>query len=217
MLAIAGGKGGSGKTTTALGLASALAQHGRHPLVVDCDVDMPNLHHTADIPDFGGVDSLADGARIEQATRESVSVPGVNVLTGGRRSNLDEALRRVSPWHGPVLLDCPAGISPDATRPLRHGDATVLVSTDRPQAIEDTLTTAHCARNLDAPPLTVFLRRTPGGDGSTWPDCEYPSVRVPTVQSPRDEPKLGQIWRNWASKLIRGEFRRLGGVSVDGY
>ncbi|ESS06245.1 MAG: CobQ/CobB/MinD/ParA nucleotide binding domain protein, partial [uncultured archaeon A07HB70] len=40
MLAIAGGAGGAGKTTTALGLARALP--GR-VVVADADVDMPDL------------------------------------------------------------------------------------------------------------------------------------------------------------------------------
>jgi len=59
MLAIAGGKGGVGKTTTTLGLAAALP--GR-PLAVDADRDMPDLHALAGVNRDPGLDAvLRDG------------------------------------------------------------------------------------------------------------------------------------------------------------
>ncbi|MFB6218937.1 MAG: AAA family ATPase, partial [Halobacteriaceae archaeon] len=50
MLAVCGGKGGVGRTTTAVGLGAALAGHHRATLVVDADADMPDLHALAGTP-----------------------------------------------------------------------------------------------------------------------------------------------------------------------
>ena len=43
-IAIAGGKGGTGKTTFATNLAVALSAQGRAAAYLDCDVEEPNGH-----------------------------------------------------------------------------------------------------------------------------------------------------------------------------
>jgi len=43
-IAVASGKGGTGKTTIATSLALSLAQDGHPPVFLDCDVEAPNAH-----------------------------------------------------------------------------------------------------------------------------------------------------------------------------
>ena len=164
MIAITGGKGGCGKTTTTLGLANALARSGQNPLVVDGDCDMPDVHHRLGVARCGGVDELASGRPIQRVVARSNKLPGVSLVTGGRRGNLDAALRRLVSWHGPVLVDCAAGVNADSLRPLRHAQRSVVVSTDQPQCIEDTARTIEIAQRLSAPPVGVVLRETTGSD-----------------------------------------------------
>ena len=206
MLAVAGGKGGCGKTTTALGVARTLARRGHDPLVVDADCDMPDLHHVADIDRAYGVDALARGAPVERAVQHSPTVPGVALVTAGRPERTGPAIRATRGWAGPVLIDCPAGIGPDATRPLRHADWALVVSTDAPQSLDDTRRTVTAARQLDAPPAGALVWSIAGHTEESprhVAGCQVLSA-IPSVSDPFDAPALSQTWSTVADRLLAG-------------
>ncbi|MCG1003429.1 MULTISPECIES: hypothetical protein [Halobacterium] len=182
MLAVAGGKGGSGKTTTALGTAGALVERRRRPLVVDCDLDAPNLHLRAGVPRDPGV-----GAATDARVHESSEVPGVDVLPAGDADGDDlAAALDALPESRPTLLDCPAGASEAAVRPLRAADACVVVATDTREGVEDAVKTTAMARAVGTPVRAVAVVRAttvPAGlAGATAAD----TVAVPAAATPLD-------------------------------
>ncbi|WP_430505818.1 MinD/ParA family ATP-binding protein [Haloparvum sp. PAK95] len=214
MIAIAGGKGGCGKTTTALGVGAALP--GR-PLVVDADWDLPNLHRLAAVYQDGEGDGTpSQDARASRSTTpptvdaEPVRIERLGELTvvpapetrgecevvewlARFRGTERDADGGVDSGHAdsgdadsePILVDCPAGASPDATAPLSTADATLLVTTPNPAAIRDTMKTAAMARTLDAPPVgavVVGADAPPEGIGAA---LDAPVVGcVPTANPP---------------------------------
>ena len=215
MLAIAGGKGGCGKTTTALGLARALAGRNRTPLVVDADSDMPDVHHVVDLPPEPGVDRCSGGTPLDTVTRESDRFPGVRVLTGGRREHLDTALRTVRSWPGPVLVDCPPGSGPDATRPLRHAESALIVTTDEPVCLEDATRTVRTTRQLGVGPAGVLMVRARHGDLPTAiAGCRVLGV-VPFVSDPYANGRVREAWQRVAGRLIRRAGVRTAGSDSD--
>ncbi|WP_276271392.1 MinD/ParA family ATP-binding protein [Haloarcula litorea] len=186
MLAIAGGKGGCGKTTTALGLARALADRGQAPLVADADRDMPDLHYRAGVSRRAGLSAVADGTPVDAVAQRSARFQGVDVLPCGDADGgvAATAFDRLGRSGRPVLLDCPAGAGPDAVAPLRAADRTVLVSTPTERSLRDTVKTAAMARELDAPPAALVLVRSEGtADPTALFDC--PTVaHVPELSEP---------------------------------
>ncbi|MFC6976265.1 MinD/ParA family protein [Halomicroarcula sp. GCM10025709] len=185
MLAIAGGKGGCGKTTTALGIASELGARGSRPLVVDADRQMPDIHHRVGIDRTPGLGCLGRAALSRLARRPS-RFPRIDAVPCGTadRSTLSSALARLRGRRRPVLVDCPAGAGPDAAVPLRHADASIVVATPTEQSLRDAAKTAAMARELDAPPSFAVLTRS---DGSTQPGALLGCrdvVHVPEVSEP---------------------------------
>jgi len=186
MLAIAGGKGGCGKTTTAVGLARELAALGTRPLVVDADIDMPDLHHRTGVDRAPGLAAAVDSADPRAVAQPADRFPEIDVLPCGDGDSATAAalFDRLRDYTDPVLLDCPAGASPDAARPLRAADRSVLVSTPRERSLRDVAKTAAMARQLDAPPAAVVLVRSDGRvDPTPLLACE-PVVHVPELPEP---------------------------------
>lgn len=187
MLAVSGGKGGSGKTTTALGLAAVLDTRRREPIVVDADVDMPNLHIRAGVDD-GGIERLADGESITEAAQESDRYPGIDILGATPGASLERALRSLV-TDRPVIIDGVAGASEKAVTPLRHAEATVVVTRDTPASVTDAAKTIRMARAVGTPVVAAIVSRA--SDVSRDLSGTLPVdtiVPVPAVDDPISHP-----------------------------
>lgn len=156
MLAVVGGKGGVGKTTTALGLAGALARRGSRPILVDCDEDMPDCARMLGITDHHGLGAIAGGAPLEIAGSRSATLDGALVLPAHPGDPVDAALRELDST-SPTILDCPGGAGPPTAVPLRHADRSLIVTTPSSEAIEDAVKSAAIARTLSAPPIGFLV------------------------------------------------------------
>lgn len=156
MLAVVGGKGGVGKTTTALGLGAALARAGREPLVVDCDEDMPDCRRMVGLRDGPGLGAVAAGTPPQAVTVRPAQFDGLTLLTARPGAPVGSALG-VLPGHQPTILDAPAGAGPPAAVVLRTASRSLVVTTPTSEAIEDAIKTAATARSLGARPLGLLV------------------------------------------------------------
>ncbi len=163
MHAIAGGKGGCGKTTVACGVAAALGRAGHRPLVVDLDVDMPDLPERVGATPEPGLDELAAGRPLGAVAQTDHDLPGAGVVASGGATAIQPALARLGSLDRPVLLDCPAGAGPDAARGLAAAATTLVVSTPTRESLEDAVKTAAMSRTLGTPVRTLALRETHHG------------------------------------------------------
>ncbi|WP_049912227.1 MinD/ParA family ATP-binding protein [Halorubrum kocurii] len=207
MIAVAGGKGGSGKTTTTLGLARALSRRGAPVVAADADWDLPNLARLASATADGG-EPAARAPTVVDAVRPAGELRpdrrGPTVLSApDRPGDLDAgrvlgALAEAAPDDSPTLLDCPAGASPDAAAPLRVADRCLLATPLRRAALRDAAKTAALARRLDCPPVGVVAVRAesvPDGVGDLLgcpvlgrvPPADPEPLAAPSVRSAHDD------------------------------
>jgi septum site-determining protein MinD len=195
VLAVAGGKGGSGKTTTALGVAAALVERRRHPLVVDCDLDAPNLHVRAGVPRAPGLDAATPTA----VAHESPVVPGVDVLPVGDANDEDLAAAFDGlPRNRPVVLDCPAGASEAVARPLRAADGCVVVATPGRESVEDAIKTAEMARAVGTPVRAITVSCSESVPAGLTNAADAPTVPVPKADDPLSDPETAAAYANVA-------------------
>ncbi|NHN46398.1 P-loop NTPase [Halostella sp. JP-L12] len=157
ILAVAGGKGGVGKSTVSLNLAAEL-----DAVAVDADLGM------ADLPESRGPDLhdvLAGRADPVEAVREGGPVDLLScgrTLAGARAADptaLADAIGAVEDAYGPVVVDCPAGMAADAGLPLFAADRCMLVALPDAFAVADVVRTRALARELDAGLSRVVLNR----------------------------------------------------------
>ncbi len=137
---ITSGKGGTGKTTTAAALASALAKKNLKVLCVDADIGLKNLDLSLGLsemalPDISDV--LGGGVSLESAAFEHPLIPSLYFLPAPSfssvsdidpekmRSFVSEA-KRIFDY---CIIDSPAGLGSGFRLAARFADAAVIVTT----------------------------------------------------------------------------------------
>jgi len=143
VIAIANQKGGVGKTTTAINLATALAAVGKKVLVIDFD-PQGNASTGLGIPrnkrDVGAYDLLFDGAALESVIIAS-PIPNLAIVTSSvelsgaevelvnahnREYRLRDALCKTSLGFDYVLIDCPPALGLLTLNALVAADAVLV-------------------------------------------------------------------------------------------
>lgn len=149
IISIANQKGGCGKTTTAINLASALGQNGRRVLLIDLD---PQAHASLGL-DIESQDSLYNviskltprKLKLENIIRrveDTFDIVPSNILVGtleqeladeiGRELKLKEIIQPLNDRYDYILIDCPPSLGILTVNALRLSDELIIpVETSR--------------------------------------------------------------------------------------
>ncbi|WP_049925475.1 DUF7125 family protein [Halopiger goleimassiliensis] len=162
MIAIAGSKGGCGKTTVTLGLAEAFARAETAAIAVDADRQLPNLHVKTDLDRGPTVADLESGHSLEEIAQEHPREPSVGIVPAPKSSEafeFDVLAEHVDEDGYQALIDCPSGAGPDVVDPMSQADGVVVVASETDRSLEAAETTIEMARRLGVPVYGAVLNK----------------------------------------------------------
>ncbi len=171
VIAIAGAKGGVGKTTTAVNIGVALEEAGETVAIVELDLAMANildflqfepdrtLHDvlSGTVPTTEALYPIEDRLHVLPAGTELAEFNAINVAA------LAPVIRSLRPAYDFVLLDTAAGVSPETIYPLRLADEVIICSTPRVSSIRDAKKTIELANRVNGEVAGVVFNRTGTG------------------------------------------------------
>jgi septum site-determining protein MinD len=173
--AVAGGKGGVGKTTTAANLAATLRATGREVVLVDADLAMSNLQGIIGIDHDPTLhDVLAGNADLEDAivgeSADALDAAGrLDVLPGASEldafaaadpSGITEVVDVLAGRYDVIVLDTASGVSRESAIPIEAADETIVMTTPDRAAVLDAKKTAEFVRGLDCSVAGLVVSRT---------------------------------------------------------
>ncbi|TCV94168.1 flagellar biosynthesis protein FlhG [Luteibacter rhizovicinus] len=147
-IAVAGGKGGVGKTTVAVNLAMALSMGGRDVVLLDADLGMANIDVLLGLQPTRHLGHMLDGAcTIEELVLQAPHGLKVIPATSGARRmaqlpNIEHAavIRAFDEYAVPpefLIVDTAAGISDSVSMFAAASDEVVVVVCDEPASLTD--------------------------------------------------------------------------------
>ncbi len=171
LITITSGKGGVGKTTTAINLGAALNQFGKEVIVVDANLTTPNigLHLGAPIVPVNLNHVLLGKARIADAIYEhesgtkiipsSLSIKELKRLNHSKLKDVARKLRRMADY---VIFDSAAGLGEEALVSMKVADELIVVTNPEIPAVTDALKTIKLAEDIGKEVKGVIVTRVKG-------------------------------------------------------
>ena len=172
VIAVTSGKGGVGKTTVSVNLATALAVRGRRVLLFDADLGMANVHIFAGVTPRGTLLDVIEG-RSTLAQVLTVGPAGIQIVCGASGvagladldarviERLGRELARLADDFDILLIDTGAGISAQVMQFLTLAHEIIVVATPNLAATLDAYGVIKVAREARLPAqISILVNQT---------------------------------------------------------
>ncbi|MAG02803.1 hypothetical protein CMI42_05690 [Candidatus Pacearchaeota archaeon] len=190
VIVITSGKGGVGKTTTAINLGVAINYLGEDVLVIDGNLSTPNIGIHLNSPEvpvnlnhllnkksnvFETVYEHESGIKIIPA---SLSIKELNKLKPERVKDFKEDFKKICDY---VLVDSAAGLGEEARSIIEMADELIIVTNPEMPAITDALKTIKLAEKSKKPVIGVIMTRVRKNKIEMRPEIVKEMLEVPIL------------------------------------
>lgn len=190
VIVIASGKGGVGKTTTAINLGAALNHFGKDVLIIDANMSTPNVGIHLNAPEvpislnhvlrkkaypFEAVYEHESGIKIIPS---SLSVKELKNIDTGKIKNFKKDFLDMSDI---IIVDAAAGLSDEATKVLDIADELILVTNPEMPAITDALKTIKVAEKAKKQLAGIIITRVKKNKSELQPEVVKEMLEAPIL------------------------------------
>lgn len=168
VIVITSGKGGVGKTTTAINLGAAMNHFGEDVLVIDGNLSTPNIGLHLNSPEvpvdlnqvlqnkaepFEAVYKHESGLKVMPS---SISIKELKKINPDKMKEFKKDFKKLSNY---VLIDSSAGLGREAVAVIEMADELIIVTNPEITAITDALKTIKLAEEMKKPVKGVIVTR----------------------------------------------------------
>lgn len=190
IIVITSGKGGVGKTTTAINLAAAINYFGKDVLVIDGNLSTPNVGLHLNAPEvpinlnhvlkgkaepFEAVYEHESGIKIMPS---SLSIKELKRTKPEKMKNFKRDFKKISEH---IIVDSAAGLGREASSAIEMADELIIVTNPEMPAITDALKTVKLAEQLKKPVKGVIVTRVNKDDIELPPEVVKDMLEVPIL------------------------------------
>jgi septum site-determining protein MinD len=190
IIVIISGKGGVGKTTTAINLGAAMNYFGKDVLVIDGNLSTPNvgIHlNSPEVPvNLNHV--LLKKAEASEAVYEhesgmkimpsSLSIKELKKVKYEKLKDFKEDFKKLADY---VILDSAAGLGIEAQAAIDLADEIIIVTNPELPAITDALKTIKIAEQLKTPVIGIIVTRVRKNKFEMHPESVKEMLEIPIL------------------------------------
>jgi len=190
IIVITSGKGGVGKTTTAINLGAAINYFGRDVLVIDGNLTTPNVGIHLNSPEVpinlnhvlqGKADAFEAVYEHESGIKimpSSLSIKELSKIKPEKMKEFKEDFKKISDY---IIMDSAAGLGSEALSSISLADDLIIVTNPEMPALTDALKAIKMAEQMKKTVLGVIVTRVKKNDIEMQPETVKEMLEIPIL------------------------------------
>ncbi|MEK6824135.1 MAG: cell division ATPase MinD [Nanoarchaeota archaeon] len=168
IIVITSGKGGVGKTCTAVNLGAAINHFGKDVLIIDANLSTPNVGLHLNFLEFPlslnhvllkkvrPLDAVYEHKSGIKIMPSSISIKELERIAPEKLNDFKKEFQKLADY---IIVDSAAGLGHEATSAIKMADEIIIVTNPEMPAITDALKTIKFAEQIKKPVRGVIMTR----------------------------------------------------------